>query len=86
MAKRYLTAKIRLDEVEHGFELAIPSEGGLPPRRFVVDDIAITHKHAAGEESKLTLTSNLPDGWAWDIDFAHDAVVVRILGVEDDGT
>jgi hypothetical protein len=86
MAKRYKTTNIRITEVERGFELAIPSEGDSPPRRFVVDDIGVTHQKAAGEAPKLTLTSNLPDGWKWTIDFAHDAVVVRILGVEGDGT
>jgi hypothetical protein len=45
----------------------------------------------AGEEPKWTLTSNLPDGRKWTIDFAHDVVVTRVTRVmieevEDDET
>jgi hypothetical protein len=83
----YQTTPIRIDQVQQGFELAIPSGDDLPPRRFVVDEIAFTHNRAAGEQPEVILTSYVPDGNAWTINFHAGAIVTRILGVkQDDGT
>jgi hypothetical protein len=81
---RYQTTTIRIDQVQQGFWLAIPSGGDQPPRRLVVDDIKVTHNKAAGEQPTRTLTSHLPDGNEWKINFHAGALVTRILGVEDD--
>jgi hypothetical protein len=54
-AKRYTTESIRINEVQQGFELAIPSGDDQPPRRFVVDDITFTHNKAAGERPRFIL-------------------------------
>lgn len=83
---KYQTTTIRIDQVQQGFELAIPSGDDLPPRRFVVDDITFIHNRAAGEQPEWILASHLPDGKEWTINFHSGAIVTRILGVEDDGT
>ena len=84
MAKHYATTESRIDEVEIGFELLLPSGiDGVPPMTFVIDRIKLIHNKGAGEPPKIRLTSDLPEG-AYTVDFPLDAVVTMIAEPRDD--
>ena len=84
MAKHYATTDIRVDEVEVGFEMLLPSGiDGVPPANFVVDGIKLIHNHGAGEPPKIRLTSDLPEG-PYTVDFPQNAIITIILEPGDD--
>ena len=83
MAKHYATTEIRVDELEIGFEVILPSGmDGVPPAHFVVDAVKLIHNQGAGEPPKIRLTSDLPEG-PYTVDFPRDAVVTIILEPKD---
>ena len=83
MAKHYATTEIRVEEVEIGFELLLPSGmDGVPPANFIVDGVKLIHDQGAGEPPKIRLTSDLPEG-PYTVDFPRDAVVTIILEPKD---
>jgi hypothetical protein len=50
MGKHNATTESRIDEVEIGFELLLPSSiDGVPPATFVIDGIKLIHGKGAGE-------------------------------------
>jgi hypothetical protein len=71
----YITETIRIDQLQPGFELAIPT-GDDEVGRFVVEVI----KHNPGEEPRWTLTSHRPDGKEWTVNFHAGEIATRILG------
>jgi hypothetical protein len=82
MAKHYATTAIRIDDVEIGFELLLPSGmEGVPPAHFVVDGIKVIQD--AGVPTTIRLTSDLPEG-AYTVDFPRDAIVTIISEPNDD--
>ena len=84
MAKHYATTESRIDEVEIGFELLLPSGmDGVPPMNFVIDGIKLIDNSDAGEPPKIRLTTDLPEG-PYTIDFPLDAVVTMIAEPMDD--
>jgi hypothetical protein len=84
MAKHYATTESRIDEVQIGFELLLPSGmDGVPPTNFVIDGIKLIHNKGAGEPPKIRLTSDLPEG-PYTVDFPLDAVVTMIVEPRDD--
>jgi hypothetical protein len=84
MARHYATTEIRVDELEIGFEVLLPSGmDGVPPTNFVVDGIKLIHNQGAGEAPKIRLTSDLPEG-PYTVDFPPDAIVTIILEPKDD--
>ena len=84
MAKHYATTEIRVDEVEMGFELVLQSGmDGVPAANFVVDGVKLIHNQDAGEQPKIRLTSDLPEG-PYTVDFPRDAIVTIILEPRDD--
>jgi hypothetical protein len=84
MAKHYATTEIRVDEVEIGFELLLPSGmDGVPPANIiVVDGVKLIHNQGAGEPPRIRLTSDLPEG-PYTVDFPRDAIVTIILEPRD---
>jgi hypothetical protein len=86
MAKHYATTEIRIDKVEIGFEVLLPSDiDGVPPTKFVIDGIKLIHNKGAGEPPKIRLTSDLPEG-PYTVDFPPDAVVTMIVEPREDDT
>lgn len=84
MANHYATTESRIDELEIGFELLLPSGmDGVPPMNFVIDGIKLIHNKGAGEPPKIRLTSDLPEG-PYTVDFPLDAVVTMIVEPRDD--
>ena len=84
MGKHYATTEIRIDKVEIGFEVLLPSDiDGVPPTKFVIDGIKLIHNEGAGEPPKIRLTSDLPEG-PYTVDFPLDAVVTMIVEPRDD--
>ena len=84
MAKHYATTEIRVEEVEIGFELLVPSGiDGVPPTNFIVDGVKLVHGQDAGEPPKIRVTSDLPEG-PYTVDFPRDAIVTIILEPRDD--
>lgn len=84
MAKHYATTDIRVDEVEIGFEMLLPSGiDGVPPANFVVDGIKLIPSQGAGEPPKIRLTSDLPEG-PYTVDFPHNAIITIIVEPGDD--
>jgi hypothetical protein len=84
MAKHYATTAGRIDEVEIGFELLLPSGmEGVPPTKFVVDGVKLIHNEGAGEPPRIRLTSDFPEG-PYTVDFPLDAVVTMIAEPRDD--
>jgi hypothetical protein len=57
MVKRHDVTQIPVGQVRPGMTLAIPSEGGLPPKAFQVEEVGWEHKKAAGEPAMMVLTS-----------------------------
>ena len=84
MAKHYATTEIRVDEVEIGFELLLPSGmDGVPSANIiVVDGVKLIHNQGAGEPPRIRLTSDLPEG-PYTVDFPRDAIVTIILEPRD---
>ena len=83
MAKHYATTEIRVDEVEIGFELLLPSGmDGVPPANVIVDGVKLIYNQGAGEPPRIRLTSDLPEG-PYTVDFPCDAVVTIILEPRD---
>ena len=85
MARHYATTEIRVDKVEMGFEVFLPSGiDGVPPqvrhRRG-----QLIHNKDAGEPPKIRLTSDLPEG-PYTVDFPPDAVVTMVVETRDDDT
>jgi hypothetical protein len=95
MAKHYATTEIRIDKVEIGFELLLPSgmptkrgrhaQDGEPPTKFVIDGIKLINNQGDGEPPKIRLTSDLPEG-PYTVEFPPDAVVTMIVEPRDDDT
>jgi hypothetical protein len=84
MAKHYAITESRIDDVEIGFELLLPSGiDGVPPTIFVIDGIKLIHNKGAGEPPKIRLTSDFPEG-SYTVDFPSDAVVTMIAEPRDD--
>jgi hypothetical protein len=84
MAKHYATTVIRVEELEIGFELLLPSGmDGVPPASFIVDGIKVLDNKRAGESSKIRLTSDLPEG-QYTVDLPRDAIVTIIAEPNDD--
>jgi hypothetical protein len=84
MAKHYATTESRIEELEIGFELLLPSGmDGVPPAIFVIDGIKLIDNGGVGERPKIRLTSDLPEG-AYTVDFPLDAVVTMIAEPRDD--
>jgi hypothetical protein len=83
MAKHYATTEIRVDEVEIGFELLLPSGmEGVPPANFVVDGIKLIRDQAVGGPPKIRLTSDLPEG-PYTVDFPRNASVTIVAEPRD---
>jgi hypothetical protein len=79
MAKHYATTEIRIDKVEIGFEVLLPSGiDGVPPTRFLIDRIKLINNQGASEPLKIRLTSDLPEGTST-VEFPPDAVVTIIV-------
>jgi hypothetical protein len=54
MAKHNATTESRIDEVEIGFELLLPSGiDGVSPTTFVIDGIKLIHDKGAREPPKI---------------------------------
>jgi hypothetical protein len=84
MAKHYATTEIRIDEVEVGFEVLLPSGiDGVPPANFIVDGVKLIHDQGAGEPARIRLTSDLPEG-PYTVDLPRDVIVTIILEPRDD--
>jgi hypothetical protein len=84
MAKHYATAVVRVEDLEIGFELLLPSGiDGVPPANFIVDGIKVIDGKQAGERPKIRLTSDLPEG-PYTVDLPPDAIVTIIAEPNDD--
>ena len=88
VAQRHEVTQIPVEQVKPGMTLAIPSESGLSPRAFQVDEVAWEHKKAEGKPPIFTLTSEpLPDtGQPWVVEYPIGTPVTRVLRTYDDGT
>lgn len=85
MAKHYATTVIRVEELEIGYELILPSGmEGVPPANFVVDGIKLIVNQGLGGPPMIRLTSDLPEG-PYTVDFPRDAQVTIIAEPNDDG-
>jgi hypothetical protein len=83
MAKHYATTVVRVEELEIGFELLLPSGmDGVPPANFVIDGIKLIDDKRAGQTPKIRLTSDLPEG-PHTVDFPRDAIVTILAEPND---
>jgi len=87
VVKRHDVTRIPVQQVEPGFTLAIPSEGGQPRRPFQVEEVGWEYKNALGEKAMMVLTSEpLPDtGEPWVLKYPIGTLVTRVMRTYDDG-
>jgi hypothetical protein len=84
MAKHYATSVVRAKELKIGFELLLPSGmDGVPPAHFVIDGIKLIDDKRVGQTPTVRLTSDLPEGPPYTVDFPQDAIVMILAEPND---
>jgi hypothetical protein len=85
MAKVHDVMQIRVDQVQNGFTLVMPGEGGLPPTTFNVESVGFSHTPESG--TVFTFKSEpLANGLPMVIQYPAGTTVVRLVRTYDDGT